>query len=178
MSGRPGRARGPAQGRPSPYRQGFLAGLCVGTTLALVVGVLAYVQARAGEATAATRGAGPVATANETTGKGVGDQPRAAIDVTAAHLGDLKVRIEATVSAPTSYDPITRAQVVAYTDMVAMPMAHRQGPIVMAEDGARPGVYQAVTTLPMVGEYDVMVEVRQPMAATAHERLQVDATKP
>ncbi|MEJ3744726.1 hypothetical protein WEI85_15695 [Actinomycetes bacterium KLBMP 9797] len=173
MKGGLARGRGAARGTPSPYRQGFVTGLCVGTTLALVVGVLAFVLAQDGEA----RPSGTVA-APDPTGQSATGQPRAAIDVTAGHLGDLKVRIEAQVSAPTSYDPLTRAQVVAYTDMVAMPMAHRQGPIVMAEDSARPGVYQAVTTLPMVGEYDVMVEVRQPMAATAHKRLQVDAVKP
>jgi hypothetical protein len=84
------------------------------------------------------------------------------------------VQVEAQVSAPGSYDPITMAQIVAFTDMVAMPLSHRQGPIVMAEAGGRKGLYQAVTTLPMPGEYDVAVEVKQPMGAVAHERLKVD----
>jgi hypothetical protein len=53
--------------------------------------------------------------------------------VAAEHLGDLQIRIDARVSAPGSYSPITKGQVVAYTDMVAMPLSHRQGPIVMAE---------------------------------------------
>ncbi|MEV0713160.1 hypothetical protein [Asanoa sp. NPDC050611] len=53
---------------------------------------------------------------------------------------------------------------VAYSDMVEMPMSHRQGPITMAELSNRKGTYQAVTTLPMVGEYDITVEVKQPTA--------------
>ncbi|MBM0226438.1 FixH family protein [Micromonospora sp. ATA51] len=84
------------------------------------------------------------------------------------------MRIEAKVSAPGSYDPITKGQVVAYTDMVAMPLAHKQGPIVMAEVSGQPGVYQALTNVPMVGEYNVVVEVKQPMASTANQRLKID----
>jgi hypothetical protein len=68
--------------------------------------------------------------------------------------------------------------VVAWTDMVAMPMSHRQGPIVMAEVAGRPGTYQAISKVPMVGEYNVTVEVRQPMAASADKRIQVQSVQP
>jgi hypothetical protein len=105
-------------------------------------------------------------------------QPQAAISIDSEHLGDLQVRITAKVSSPTSYDPITKGQVVAYTDMVAMPMAHKSGPIVMAEAPGQPGVYQALTNVPMAGEYNIIVEVKQPMASTASQRLEVGTVQP
>jgi len=52
--------------------------------------------------------------------------PQAAIAVSTEHLGDLQVKIEAQVTAPDTYDPITKGQVVAYTDMAAMPRSHRR----------------------------------------------------
>ena len=166
------RARGPARGGVA--NSGFLMGVCVGVSLALVLGAVAFITTRPGEQ-AATAGPAPSASAGRG-GAGTAQQPAAIIDVTARHLGNLQVQVEAQVSAPTSYDPITMAQVVAYTDMVAMPLSHRQGPIVMAEASGRKGLYQAVTTLPMPGEYDIAVEVKRPMAAVAHERLMVDTT--
>lgn len=163
-------ARGPGRTRSVP---GFLLGLCVGTTLSLVFGVVVFLVTRP-EATPQTAPPAATQTAGDQGGAG---QPQAAVDVTVRHLGDLKVQIEAQISAPGSYDPITKGQVAAYTDMVAMPMAHRQGPIVMSEAAGRPGVYQALTTVAMVGEYDVTVELRQPMAAKAHKRLKIETVK-
>ncbi|MEV1288533.1 hypothetical protein [Micromonospora sp. NPDC049679] len=162
------RTRHPHEGRS--YRQGFLLGMSVGMSLALVLGVVAFIVTRSGVASV------PAPAAASATGRPTEQnrQPQAAIDVTARHLGNLQVQIEAQVSSPGSYDPITMGQVAAYTDMVAMPMSHRQGPIMMAESGGRRGLYQAVTTLPMTGEYDIMIEVKQPMAARAHKRIKVD----
>ncbi|MFI2709073.1 hypothetical protein ACH495_02930 [Micromonospora sp. NPDC018662] len=177
MLGRPARAGQPGRGGrrrphrgPRPFRQGMILGICLGMTGALLVGVLGFLITRpTGSATPTA--AGPASAASKE--HAASPAPQAAIDVRAEHLGDLQIRIEAQVSAPGSYDPITKGQVVAYTDMVAMPMAHKQGPLVMAEVAGKPGVYQALGNVPMAGEYNVRVEVRQPMAATANQRLQV-----
>ncbi|WP_146230970.1 hypothetical protein [Micromonospora sicca] len=167
-AGRPGR-RQPHRG-PRPFRQGMILGICIGMTAALLVGVVGFLTTR-------PRGSIPAAAEPAADRRAPGGQqqdPQAAISINSEHLGDLQVRIEAKVSAPGSYDPITKGQVVAYTDMVAMPLAHKQGPIVMAEVSGQPGVYQALTNVPMVGEYNVVVEVKQPMASTANQRLKID----
>ncbi|WP_433271304.1 FixH family protein [Actinosynnema sp. CS-041913] len=163
--GRAGRRAGADR---SQFWQGAVLGLCIGVTLALVLGIVAFV---------ATRPTASLAAA-DTPPQQAGGPVQASIDITAEHLGDLKVAVEARVSAPGSYDPITKGQVVAYTDMVAMPMMHRQGPIVMAEVAGRPGVYQAQATVDMVGEYNVTVEVKQPMAAKADRRIDVQSVSP
>ncbi|MFC7533636.1 hypothetical protein [Actinoplanes sp. GCM10030250] len=167
---RPARApRRPAQRHPqqrTPFRHGFVMGLCVGVTLALVFAIGVFLVVRP---TAA-----PVASAPAETAAPAGNQPQAAVDLKLRHLGDLKLQIEAQVSAPGSYDPIAKGQVAAFVDMVAMPQSHLQGPIVMAEVGGRPGVYQALTSVSMVGEYAVTIEVRQPMATKAHARIKID----
>ena len=137
--------------------------------MALALGVLGFLVTR-------PRAAAPMAApaASEAPAK---QQPKASIDVAAEHLGELQIRIDARVSAPGSYSPITKGQVVAYTDMVAIPLSHRQGPIVMAEVAGSPGTYQAVSQVPMIGEYNVTVEVRQPMAAQADHRIDVQTVK-
>ncbi|TDD56389.1 hypothetical protein E1286_01780 [Nonomuraea terrae] len=163
-----GRRRPRASAGLTPFRHGLLLGGCVGMTFALAIGVVGFLVTRP---TAPV--AGPAAGAQPAALGAAAARSAAAIDVTATHLGDLQVRIEAQVSAPRTYDPITRAQVVAWTDMVAMPMAHREGPIVMTEVPGRPGTYQALTKVAMVGEYNITVETRQPMASKADRRLEV-----
>ncbi|MEU8240590.1 FixH family protein [Actinoplanes missouriensis] len=157
---------------PRPFRQGMLLGICIGMTGALLIGVIGFLLTRP-RVEAPVASEKPAATDSR-------PQPgtQAAISITAEHLGDLQLRIEARVSAPGSYDPITKGQVVVYTDMVAMPMAHKQGPIVMAEISGKPGVYEAATNVPMAGEYNVIVEVKQPMASTANQRLEVGTVTP
>ena len=166
--------KGPRKARrrgPSPFRQGLVLGVCIGMTAALLVGVLGFLVTRP---TAAPVAAAPEAAAEVDDRR---NPPQAAIAVTSKHLGDLQVEIEAVVTAPETYDPITKGQVVAYTDMVAMPKSHRQGPLMMAEVTGKPGVYQALTTVPMTGEYHITVEVKQPMAAQASQRLDVQTVK-
>lgn len=165
--GRP-RAGGPTG---NPFRWGFLMGVCVGVSAALILGAVAFITTRPTAQPVAAAPASP--TSGGPGGAGPSGPTVAVVDVTTRHLGNFRVQVEARVNAPGSYDPITMAQVVAYTDMVAMPMSHRQGPIVMAEADRSKGLYQAVTTLPMPGEYDIAVEVKQPMAAVAHERLTI-----
>jgi hypothetical protein len=48
------------------------------------------------------------------------------------------------------------------------------GETLRAPGALTPAPYQAITTLPMTGEYDIMIEVKQPMAATAHKRIKVE----
>ncbi|MET8008075.1 hypothetical protein [Nonomuraea glycinis] len=150
----------------SPLGQGLVLGVCIGMTFALGIGVIGFLVTRP---TAAV----PAVARQPVADQGAKPPPAASIDVTATHLGDLQVRIEAEVSAPGSYDPITKAQVVAWADMVAMPMAHRQGPIPMTEVPGRPGTYQAFTKVAMVGEYNITVETLQPMPSRADRRLDV-----
>ena len=163
---KPARRGRPRRSQPKPFRQGLILGVCIGMTAALFIGVVGFLATR-------PRTVEPVAAAPAAADRKAEAEPKAAISITSEHLGDLQVRIEAKVSAPGSYDPITKGQVVAYTDMVAMPMAHKNGPIVMAEMSGRQGVYEAVTNVPMAGEYNVIVEVKQPMASTANHRLDV-----
>jgi len=169
-SAKPARARARKKGRrgPNPFRQGLLLGICVGMTGALLVGVVAFLTTRPAVVTPAAQPSPAAADRKE---------PQAAISINAEHLGNLQVRIEAKVSAPGSYNPITKGQVVAYIDMVAMPLAHKKGPIVMAEVSGTPGVYQAVANADMVGEYNITVEVKQPMAASANQRLELSTVQ-
>nr|WP_157554409.1 hypothetical protein [Herbidospora sakaeratensis] len=177
------RQAGPGGRRPrkstglSPFGHGLVLGVCVGMTSALIIGVVGFLvtwPTGAAPTVAAPAADGqPAADRGAQAATGAKEQPAASIDVTAAHLGELQVRIEARVSTPGSYNPITKGQVVAYTDMVSMPMAHRQGPIVMTEVSGQPGTYQAVTRVPMVGEYNVTVEIQQPMASRADKRVDV-----
>jgi hypothetical protein len=162
---RPAKPRRPRPRRSHPFRQGLLLGICLGMTGALLVGVIGFLATRPRTVTPAA--------APTTAPAARGQDPQAAISIVSEHLGDLQVRIEAKVSAPGSYNPITKGQVVAYTDMVAMPQAHKQGPLVMAEVSGKPGVYEAMSNVPMAGEYNVIVEVKMPMAATANQRLTV-----
>lgn len=154
----------------------MILGICVGMTFALLVGALGFLMTRP---TAVAPGPASAPAEQRAPGQQAGgqDQPSASIDVTAEHVGDLQVRIEARVSAPGSYDPITKGQVFAYTDMVSMPLSHKKGPIVMAEVAGRPGTYQTVTQVPMIGEYNITVEVRQPMASRADKRVDVQGVK-
>ena len=141
-------------------------GICIGMTGALLIGVLGFLLTRPRTVT-------PVAAPASAPAKAAAQNPQAAISIVSEHLGDLQVWIEAKISAPGSYNPINKGQVVAYTDMVAMPQAHKQGPIVMVESTGKPGVYEALTNVPMAGEYNVIVEVKQPMASIANQRLTV-----
>ena len=101
------------------------------------------------------------ATASPTTGAG-GEETASLVSVDAVHTDDLTVRIEAQVTSPT-FEALVRATVVAYADMTAMPMAHRQGPIVLVEAPGRPGVYEGSIDVPMVGDYAVTVDVERPL---------------
>lgn len=190
---RPARASRAARNAPdrAAVRRAYRLGIGTGMALSLLITAVAFFTTRPDPAAArlaAVGASGQDAHAGHDHNQQASQQggsnsasPSAAIDVTATHLGDLKVLIEAKVSSPVSYDPITMAQISAYTDMVEMPMSHRTGPIQMSEAAGQPGTYQAITTVPMLGEYDITIDLKKPMAAQAHERItitSVAATKP
>lgn len=96
------------------------------------------------------------------------------IAIDAEHRGNLELDILARVSI--EGNALFQAEVVAYTDMLQMPQAHAQGPFAMEE--VEPGVYTARTTLPMVGDYEVRVEVRSPVTGEARKVVPVAVVAP
>jgi hypothetical protein len=83
------------------------------------------------------------------------------VDVRVTNLGHFTVTIDASVMVDDQ--PLTKAEVVAYTDMTEMPLAHPQGPLPMRELVGEPGRYVAETMVPMPGEYEFRVRVRSPV---------------
>jgi hypothetical protein len=84
-------------------------------------------------------------------------------DIDARHLGNFELEINATVDM-SGTSATEQPDVVAYTDMMEMPLAHTRGPIPMREVPGRPGTYTTRTTVPMPGEYEVRVEMRKPLS--------------
>jgi hypothetical protein len=100
----------------------------------------------------------------ESRGAAVGDgalRDPAAVDVTVTNLGNLRVTIDASVTV--GDETLAEADVVAYTDMIEMPLAHTQGPLAMRERPDEPGRYVTETTVPMPGGYEFRVRVRSPV---------------
>ncbi|MFD0477379.1 hypothetical protein [Nonomuraea thailandensis] len=161
---RPARPDPAGQTRTRAFRVGFLVGAGSGLTAATLITALAFVVT---DPVPAPPAAGAVPSATAPAPAGV-----PGIHVVARHLGDLKVKVEAQVSTRT-YDPLGRASVALYADMVAMPMAHRTGPITMAEVPGKAGWYAAEVVVPMVGEYDIQVSVQRPIPGEAHARVRV-----
>ncbi|TYB53208.1 hypothetical protein FXF51_49930 [Nonomuraea sp. PA05] len=163
---RPARPDPAGQTRTRAFRVGFLVGAGSGLTAATLIAALAFAV------TDPLPAPPPAAAAPTPTAPAPAGGP--AVHVSARHLGDLKVKVEAQVSTRT-YDPLGRASVVMYADMVAMPMAHRKGPVAMAEVPGKAGWYAAEVVVPMVGEYDIQVSVQRPIPGEAHARVQVGA---
>jgi hypothetical protein len=94
------------------------------------------------------------------------------ISITAEHLGNQRVGIEARVTMNEQRRPLGQARVEAYLDMVQMPGAHAQGPLDL-RPGNQPGVYTTVTTVPMLGDYEIRVEMHDPVHAEAKKEVSV-----
>ncbi|MFD9941214.1 FixH family protein [Nonomuraea sp. NPDC059023] len=150
------------------FRHGFMYGTAAGLTAALVIALIAFFVTDPVPAASAGEQTRPPAAPSAGAGLPVG------IDVKARHRGNLEVEVTARVSTKT-YDPLSRASVVMYADMVAMPMAHRLGPIPMKEVAGKPGQYAAEARVPMAGEYDIQISVQRPLPGEAHTRLDVGA---
>ncbi|MBI4499306.1 MAG: hypothetical protein HY689_15580 [Chloroflexi bacterium] len=157
-----------AVGLPGPYR-GALITIGLGMALAVGVVLLGLLLLARGDA-AAVR-------ALDDQGTPTASAP-VHLEVEARHLGNLNLEISAAVTMNEARRPLGGAEVVAYTDMVEMPLAHTQGPLSMQEVPGRPGVYATRTAVPMVGSYEVRVEVRQPVQGTAREVVFVGAGLP
>jgi hypothetical protein len=99
------------------------------------------------------------------------------ITIAAEHLGDQRVGIEAQVTMNEQRRPLAQAQLEAYLDMVEMPGAHTQGPLALQPAG-QPGVYTTVTTVPMLGDYEIRVEMHNPVRAEAEEVVSVGVIGP
>jgi hypothetical protein len=83
------------------------------------------------------------------------------ISLAAENLGNLRVRIDARVTMNAPKRPLGGARVEAFLDMIQMPGAHSQGPLYL-RSGDNPGVYSTVATVPMVGDYEVRVQMNDP----------------
>ena len=112
---------------------------------------------------------------------GVVEEPRPerqpeGLDVDARHLGNHELEISA--SLEDAGQPVTGADIVAFVDMATMPGAHTKGPIALAPVPGRSGAYAVREQMPMVGRYEVRVEVRQPRATTAVAEANIAAGEP
>jgi hypothetical protein len=154
---------------PTPYVTAFAAA-GLGTALAIVALVFAGVLP-------ASRSAAPVPAAPRPA-PAAKQQPAhehassaANIAIAVRQLDRLELELTAFVTARGA--ELKRARIVAFTDMSAMPLAHRQGPIAMRAVPGRPGFYSGRTHVPMVGDYDVSVRVAKPVEADASTRVKI-----
>ena len=157
---------------------GMVLGLCV---VATGLFVLAHEDVSPAGAAASTEVSSSVQTSAGAQHGRVhshGQPSPARIDIQARHLGNLELEITSSVTMSESGRQLTQGDVVAYTDMVEMPTSHRQGPIPLREVPNRPGVYTARAKVPMAGNYDVSVEVRQPVRAKEREVVLVATVPP
>ena len=94
------------------------------------------------------------------------------IAIAAENLGDQRVGIEAQVTMNDQQRPLAQADLEAYLDMVQMPGSHTLGPLAM-DPGDQPGTYTTVATVPMLGDYQVRVEMHDPVHAEAEDVVSV-----
>ena len=94
------------------------------------------------------------------------------ISIAATHLGNLRVGIEARVTMNAEKRPLGQAKVEAYLDMTEMPGSHAKGPLELRPSN-QPGVYTTVTSVPMMGEYEIRVEMHDPVHAEAKKVVSV-----
>lgn len=173
-------AKKPSIRRPTvraAYRRGLMTGFGGGLSVALVI-VVAAVLFGPGPASSPHGHQGQADDTAVANDRQDSTTPSASVDVDATHEGDLQVHIEARVSSLDSDAALLRAEVVAYTDMTSMPLAHREGPITLTEIPGRPGYYEATTQVPMVGEYDIHVETRAPLEGNGHQVITVGTVSP
>jgi len=171
------RARGgasrKAQSLPRGYSSTLLAmfsGLAI-AVLVVAVGVTSLVTEGVKTKEVEAGGAGVAAGATEHE-RGLAAPPAADISIAATHLGDLRVGIEARVTMNAEKRALQQAKVEAYLDMTDMPGAHKIGPLPLSPEGEA-GVYTTVATVPMVGDYEVRVELHEPVHAEATKEVSV-----
>ncbi len=158
----------PANVVPTGYAVSLLA-IWYGTTLAAVLaaaGLLLLPPNQPG-GTAANVGHDHSSHSHGGAAQGVaGSSSPTDIQVSARHLGNLRVAVTAAITQNGS-DALTDARPTARTDMVQMPGAHTQGPLLMEAVPDRPGTYTVQTRVAMPGDYEVTVELHSPHHTTA-----------
>lgn len=173
--GGPGRRNGSANGhlpRPGKKRRlprgstAYLLAMTYGCVIALLV-VTVGLTTLARDGTAVGQQAVQLQSAGGGDGHGHGggqeDVAKPNIEIEAQHVGNLVVNIRAEVSMNDDKDPLVKAKVAAYTDMVQMPGAHRKGPLVLQPTPGVPGSYETTTTVQMPGDYRVRIVVSDPV---------------
>jgi hypothetical protein len=192
QSPRPAPARKPA--RPAlrttaipAYRNGFLTGMGVGMTVALVliaVALFTGIGARTSpgqvaSALAHQRHDDAAAAADQGSKQDTAVEAATAADlkVSARHLGGLQLLVEADVASKQSHSALIKADVEAILDMTEMPGSHKKQ-VVLKDVEGRPGHYAGIVSVPMVGQWDVLVRSRSPLKGETHQFIQVGTVLP
>jgi len=97
------------------------------------------------------------------------------VRVRAQHIGNLVVDVSAHITLNQPPRALTNAKAIAYLDMVQMPGAHKQGPVTL-QASQTPGYYEAQVDVPMPGDYNVRVILRDPARVVARTRVRVATT--
>jgi hypothetical protein len=160
----------------------------IGMTISLViVGVALFtgigarpIASVTGTGTGATAGSGHEGhdasggqAGGSTTATTVDPRTAANVKISAKHLGNLQVLIEADVASKQSNSALIKANVVASTDMTEMPGSHYDGNIKLEDVDGRPGHYAAITKVPMVGQYDIKVQSISPLKGSAEKVVEI-----
>lgn len=167
-----------------PFRQGFLSGMGIGMTISLVIVGVALFTGIGARPIASVSGTGAATSGHEghdlqnapakpATPTTIDPRTAANVKVSAKHLGNLQVLIEADVASKQSNAALIKADVVASTDMTEMPGSHYNSNIKLEDVDGRPGHYAAVTKVPMVGQYDIKVQSRSPLKGAADKLLDI-----
>lgn len=171
---RPGRRNRPKPANvvPTGYAVSLLA-IWYGTTLAAVLAAAGLLLLPPNQPGGTAAKVGHDHSSHGGAAHGVAGSPSPTdIQVSARHLGDLRVAVTAAITQNGS-DALTDARPTARTDMVQMPGAHAQGPLLMGAVPDRPGTYTVQTRVPMPGDYRVTVELHLPHHTTASTTVNV-----
>jgi hypothetical protein len=182
---RPARTPRPQLDRPAPPKQaapqervagvyiGALAAIAIGTTVALAVMIIAFLTLRSRPVAAAGSFNPKPRAAQKQTPPPATTRGPLHVGIQARHHG-LQLQVIARVTGKRGR-VVRHAQLSLYTDMVEMPFAHTKGPFAMRPLPGQPGVYGAQTTVPMVGDYKLKVDVDTPPGGSASKHYLVEA---
>jgi hypothetical protein len=151
-----------------------LGALSFGVTLGLAIVVIALVGLRPPANAASSAAAATKADRSSTSGSAAATAPNLKIAIQTRHTG-LRLHVRTRLTTKDGR-PVRKASISAFTDMLGMSFAHPLGPFQMLPQRGQPGVYAFETRVPMVGRYDVRVQVDAPVAGKAHKEVLVSAT--
>jgi hypothetical protein len=150
-----------------------LGALSFGITLGLAIVAIALVGLRPPASAATSTAAATKADRSSTSGSAA-TAPNLKIAIQTRHRG-LRLHVRTRLTTKDGR-PVRKASISAYTDMLGMSFAQPLGPFRMRPQRRQPGVYAFETRVPMVGRYDVRVQVDAPVAGKAHKEVLVSAT--